>query len=272
MNNETQAPTTSPKSTLAPSLPPSLALLSTVAPLSSGDRQVLVIAVLVGFIFFLAVMMIALLAPNFLPQQNLNQHDRVQRRNQTIKDWLITKPVQQHSGETCQTSFVKHASGNMVVDDNSSHHQPEHSVHTDDEEEDCHDPTTTDEAQYTKTECQICMEEFQVGDMVSWSFCRHVYHQKCIQEWLLQHKGCPYCRRTMLIVDRKRAMESSSLEVLMLKQRRQDTTFFCVQHGLIVTTEKSKRNLEKSGPIAKDFVYEPPLEAHCSIPHGTGDD
>ncbi|KAG7340938.1 ring finger domain containing protein [Nitzschia inconspicua] len=53
--------------------------------------------------------------------------------------------------------------------------------------------------------CSICLERFVAGDKVSWSpspKCCHVYHHACIRDWLLRKTGCPYCRETVLPVDR----------------------------------------------------------------------
>ncbi len=47
-------------------------------------------------------------------------------------------------------------------------------------------------------DCIICLDSFQTGDEVAGSVnpeCRHLFHTKCIVEWLLNHTGCPQCRR-----------------------------------------------------------------------------
>jgi Ring finger domain len=46
--------------------------------------------------------------------------------------------------------------------------------------------------------CAICLDPFQMGDMVSYSsdvsLCHHEYHQICITEWLMKCYQCPVCR------------------------------------------------------------------------------
>ncbi|KAI4328060.1 hypothetical protein L6164_020452 [Bauhinia variegata] len=47
-------------------------------------------------------------------------------------------------------------------------------------------------------ECAICLVEFEEE---SWlrliTICHHVFHQECIDLWLLSHKTCPVCRRDL---------------------------------------------------------------------------
>merc|ERR1712038_1903005 len=47
--------------------------------------------------------------------------------------------------------------------------------------------------------CPICLDDFCVGDDVCWSKrseeCVHIYHVKCIMDWLMDHDECPTCRQ-----------------------------------------------------------------------------
>lgn len=51
-------------------------------------------------------------------------------------------------------------------------------------------------------ECAICLSAFEEGDLVCESrnvACRHVFHQTCMEEWLVKyHDRCPVCRRFYL--------------------------------------------------------------------------
>lgn len=42
-------------------------------------------------------------------------------------------------------------------------------------------------------ECVICMCEFLDGDDIRYLPCMHIYHMKCIDDWLLRYLKCPSC-------------------------------------------------------------------------------
>ena len=46
------------------------------------------------------------------------------------------------------------------------------------------------------TECSICLEEFKKGDHVKVLPCKHVFHEHCAKEWIVDVRGvCPLCRQ-----------------------------------------------------------------------------
>lgn len=53
--------------------------------------------------------------------------------------------------------------------------------------------------------CTICLCPFEVGNSIVWSsneLCDHVYHEACIEKWLMkQREGplCPCCRRDFIV-------------------------------------------------------------------------
>jgi hypothetical protein len=42
-------------------------------------------------------------------------------------------------------------------------------------------------------ECPICMVEYQVADEIRFLPCMHVYHTKCVDDWLTRSFSCPVC-------------------------------------------------------------------------------
>ncbi|XP_009630475.1 E3 ubiquitin-protein ligase MPSR1-like [Nicotiana tomentosiformis] len=48
-----------------------------------------------------------------------------------------------------------------------------------------------------RTECAICLLEFQVGGKAKEMPCKHRYHPNCIDPWLRVHGSCPVCRYEM---------------------------------------------------------------------------
>ena len=42
-------------------------------------------------------------------------------------------------------------------------------------------------------ECPICMVEYEVDDEIRFLPCMHVYHTKCVDDWLQRNLSCPVC-------------------------------------------------------------------------------
>lgn len=45
-----------------------------------------------------------------------------------------------------------------------------------------------------QTKCLICLEEFGDGDDVMTLPCLHIYHKKCVEQWLGRDNSCPVCK------------------------------------------------------------------------------
>lgn len=45
-----------------------------------------------------------------------------------------------------------------------------------------------------QTKCTICLESFGDGDELKTLPCLHIYHQKCIEQWLGTDNSCPVCK------------------------------------------------------------------------------
>ena len=46
---------------------------------------------------------------------------------------------------------------------------------------------------FIEEECSICLGKYRVTDKIKVLPCKHIYHKKCIKEWLCQHDNCPLC-------------------------------------------------------------------------------
>jgi hypothetical protein len=47
-----------------------------------------------------------------------------------------------------------------------------------------------------QSECNICMDEYKVKDVIAKLSCNHVFHKDCIQNWLCNERvTCPVCRK-----------------------------------------------------------------------------
>ena len=45
--------------------------------------------------------------------------------------------------------------------------------------------------------CVICMEEFAVGDDLKTLPCFHIFHGKCVNQWLMENMNCPVCKMSI---------------------------------------------------------------------------
>lgn len=93
-------------------------------------------------------------------------------------------------------------------------------------------------------ECPVCLDNFNIGDMVTWSIageCEHVFHLECIKEWLLRHTECPCCRRLFMPVDHNtKNLTQDMLKVMaMTRLERYQATHYCVEDGLVCADAKS---------------------------------
>lgn len=43
----------------------------------------------------------------------------------------------------------------------------------------------------TATICNICLDEIKIGKKLN---CGHIFHLRCIKEWITGNSGCPLCK------------------------------------------------------------------------------
>ncbi|KAF6775380.1 hypothetical protein AHF37_05763 [Paragonimus kellicotti] len=47
-------------------------------------------------------------------------------------------------------------------------------------------------------QCAVCIELYRASEVVRILPCRHVFHKKCIDPWLLEQRSCPLCKLDIL--------------------------------------------------------------------------
>jgi len=50
---------------------------------------------------------------------------------------------------------------------------------------------------FPHTTCSICLDDFKAESECHQLYCFHIFHEKCIGEWLAKHDSCPDCRKPM---------------------------------------------------------------------------
>ena len=53
------------------------------------------------------------------------------------------------------------------------------------------------------TSCSICLEEFKLEESIRVTNCNHIFHHKCIEEWICKSPTCPLCRKNLKTTDIK---------------------------------------------------------------------
>lgn len=47
-----------------------------------------------------------------------------------------------------------------------------------------------------KSDCNICMDDYNIGDKIVQLGCKHIFHEDCIRNWLCNERvTCPVCRK-----------------------------------------------------------------------------
>ena len=112
--------------------------------------------------------------------------NRINRRYETIEGWMVSKRVIPND-EFCKKilSFVGNGNGNVHQDaDCLSRKQSSPTI---DLEASFETVESGASCVSSSMECPICLEKFSTGQIVSFSAnptCSHVFHHKCIKEWL----------------------------------------------------------------------------------------
>ena len=58
-------------------------------------------------------------------------------------------------------------------------------------------PTVRFTEKETEEECSICLGDFKARDKLFELRCGHLYHQKCLKDWLKKSTRCPLCKEIL---------------------------------------------------------------------------
>ena len=58
-------------------------------------------------------------------------------------------------------------------------------------------PTVRFTVKETEEECSICLGDFKARDKLFELRCGHLYHQKCLKDWLKKSTRCPLCKEIL---------------------------------------------------------------------------
>ncbi|CAD8060047.1 unnamed protein product [Paramecium sonneborni] len=48
-----------------------------------------------------------------------------------------------------------------------------------------------------ETTCSICLETFKSNSLVRMTYCEHIFHLRCLEQWMKKNKVCPLCRSAL---------------------------------------------------------------------------
>lgn len=172
-------------------------------------------------------------APAPPPADTMNKEQRKAMRYAQIESWLISRRIEPHD-EICKKVLIYLDSCTGIPKELKHRTWYADTICTDVE---CALISADEEK-----ECPVCMDAFDVGDLISWSpntNCEHVFHHCCIKEWLIERKCCPCCRQTFLPVDQLEGLTKSKKigELLLGQQQRAANRFFCIRHGVVTLSK-----------------------------------
>lgn len=71
-------------------------------------------------------------------------------------------------------------------------------------------------AEQKQNVCSICLAVYIEGDDIAYNdcdkYCRHLFHRKCIENWLMKSLNCPCCRRQFINLEKCMGQRSNDIE------------------------------------------------------------
>lgn len=109
---------------------------------------------------------------------------------------------------------------------------------------------TTDELFDSPMICYICLDPYSIADKVAipkHQSCDHIFHKKCITNWLIRQNSCPCCRHPYINIANKDDTSNLLCKTLFSQQDccSWKSAQFCQIHG-VVHPPTDDRNKDES--------------------------
>jgi len=97
--------------------------------------------------------------------------------------------------------------------------------------------------------CAICLNDYEPNDsVIVGTHCSHMFHNKCLLDWLDHHDICPFCRLDMLSAEE---MKDSALKVFGEAHFREILGRDPIQHIRAANLTAAAAHDLESGPITE---------------------
>lgn len=77
-------------------------------------------------------------------------------------------------------------------------------------------------------ECSICIDYILESDKKITS-CNHIFHKKCLDEWLTLNRKCPYCRTEQIVIN---PINNPINDIYLTPNNNDIITFFPVNYTI----------------------------------------
>ena len=116
--------------------------------------------------------------------------------------------------------------------------------------------------------CAICLSELETGEVLRLLYCKHTFHQQCVDQWLLRNASCPQCRASVdkekgerLVKERRERRERRRRRRERARQRRREVDDEEDAHA----TELRTVHASSSGPSSHDHSVADDDAAHTAV-------
>lgn len=166
----------------------------------------------------------------------------------TVKSATVTSPPKEAGTSELAGSDVDLERGENAANDERDSHEEAPLLPT--SSESAAGPSTLEEEHsqshlyYSAEECPICLGTFSEGERVRLLPCQHLFHQDCVDEWLIKiKKFCPSCRRDITVpVPSVSTTEPAATDAALAPSEVGDAHLQPIQAPVVVTPDDEHRN------------------------------